>query len=261
MNLLNNLTKAFGVVVAAVVLSSCFKSNYSESYQLIANFEYGKVLELRKDSTYFAADGFGIGYNYLVFCHNIDPISKEYKGGFRISALEGQIRPAKEEEDNNEQTAADEMAQMDMVWRAHSVPGVNTYMVYYASQSRPEYDIEFLVPTNGSCIMKACQVTNTAKVAEEIAGKFVRGDKMMLKAIGYKDGKETGVAEIALADFTQNDKTGQPKDSIVSRWTTFDLSKLQAVDKVKFEIEVFSEKDVQKYFCLDNVVADIALEY
>ena len=98
-------------------------------------------------------------------------------------------------------------------------------------------------------------------MAEEVAGKFVRGDKMTLKAIGYKDGKETGVAEIALADFTQNDKTGQPKDSIVSRWTTFDLSKLAAVDKVRFEIEMLGESDVQKYFCLDNLIADIAIEY
>ncbi len=259
-----NVSKIYrfiGIAVAAVALTSCFNSNYSESYQLIANFEYGKMLELRKDSTYFATEGFGIGYNYLVFCHNIDPTSKEYKGGFRISALEGQIRPVKEENDESEPVVTQEVAPMDMVWRAHSVPGANTYMVYYMSQNRPEYDIEFLVPTNGTCIMKACHVTNTAKVAEEIAGKFVRGDKMTLKAIGYKDGKETGVAEIALADFTQNDKAGQPKDSIVSRWTTFDLSKLAAVDKVRFEIEMLGESDVQKYFCLDNLIADIALEY
>jgi hypothetical protein len=261
MNVLKNVTKVLAIAAVVVVVSSCFKSNYSESYQLVANFEYGKVLELRKDSTYFAAEGFGIGFNYLVFCHDIDMTTKEYKGGFRISALEGQIRPVKEEENDSEHVDSDEVAPLDMVWRAHSVPGVNTYMVYYMSQNRPEYDIEFLMPTNGTCVMKACHVTNTAKVAEEIATKFVRGDKMTLKAIGYKDGKETGVAEIALADFTQNDKAGQPKDSIVSRWTTFDLSKLAAVDKVRFEIEMLGESDVQKYFCLDNLIADIAIEY
>lgn len=261
MKFFSGVIKVAGIAALAFALSSCFKSNYSESYTLIANFEYGKMLELRKDSTYFAQDGFGIGFNYLAFCHNIDPTTKEYKGGFRLSALEGQIRPVKEEVEKNEQETTSEDVVLDMVWRAHSVPGANTYMVYYMSQDRPEHDIEFLVPTNGTCVMKACQVTNTAKVAEEIAGKFGRGDKLMLKAVGYKDGKETGKAEIALADYTQNDKSGQPKDSIVSQWTTFDLSALQAVDKVKFELEVFSEKDVQKYFCIDNVVADITLEY
>ena len=103
-------------------------------------------------------------------------------------------------------------------------------------------------------------MTNTAKVAEEIAAKFERNDKMVLKATGYKDGKQTGTAEIALADYTQNDKSGQPKDSIVSTWTTFDLSRLQAVDIVKFEIENPSGKNIPKYFCIDNVVADIALD-
>lgn len=266
MKFLSSVIKVAGIAAVAFALSSCFKSNYSESYTLVANFEYGKALELRKDSTYFAQDGFGIGFNYLAFCHNIDPTTREYKGGFRLSALEGQIRPVKQENESNESEVTEsETVELDMVWRAHSVPGANTYLVYYLTKDRPEHDIEFLLPTNGTCIMKACQVTNTAKVAEEIAGKFGRGDKLTLKAVGYKDGNETGKAEIALADFTQNDKAGQPKDSIVSKWTTFDLSALQSVDKVIFELEVSSlteeMKDVQKYFCLDNVVADIALEY
>ena len=63
-----------------------------------------------------------------------------------------------------------------------------------------------------------------------------------------------------LADYTQNDKSGQPQDSIVSAWTTFDLSKLQVVDKIKFELENLSGKSIPMYFCIDNVVADIALD-
>jgi hypothetical protein len=104
-----------------------------------------------------------------------------------------------------------------------------------------------------------CQVTNTVKVAQEIASTFQRGDKLTLVATGYKGGQVTGTAEINLADYTQNDKSGQPKDSIVSTWTSFNLASLQQVDKVSFAL--VSTKSVQQYFCLDNVVADIYFEY
>ena len=259
MKILRVIINFIGVAVSALAISSCFDSTYSESYTLIASFEYGKQVTLRPDSTYFSTTGYAIGFNYLAFCHNVDPQTREYKGGFRLSALEGQIKPIKEDEGDGTQAAAEQPA-LDMTWRAHSVPGANMYMVYYMSQERPDSDIEFLMPTRGTCVLKSCHVTNTAKVAEEIAAKFERNDKMVLKATGYKDGKQTGTAEIALADYTQNDKSGQPKDSIVSTWTTFDLSRLQAVDIVKFEIENPSGKNIPKYFCIDNVVADIALD-
>ena len=132
-------------------------------------------------------------------------------------------------------------------------------MVNYLSAQRPSYDIEFMAPSTGTCIMKVCQVTNTVKVAQEIASKFQRNDKLTLIATGYKDGQMTGSAQIDLADYTQNDKSGQPKDSIVSKWTNFDLSALKSVDKINFAL--VSTKSVSQYFCLDNVVADIAIEY
>ena len=265
MNILRNTIKLVGAVVLAFALTSCLDSNYSQSYSLIANFEYGNSVKFRADSTYYAEGAYAIGYNYFAFCHTLDQTTQEYQGGFRLSALEGQIRPVKVEDESSEQTtpseslSGEEVVLLGNTWRVHAAPAVNTYMVYHMNAYRPEYDIAFLVPTNGTCLIKSCQVANTAAVAEEIAEKFERGDRLVLKAIGYKDGKETKTVEINLADYTQNDKTGQPKDSIVSRWTTLDLSSLQLVDKVKFEME--STKNVQQYFCMDNMEADITLEY
>ena len=265
MNILRNTIKLVGAVVLAFALTSCLDSNYSQSYSLIANFEYGNSVKFRADSTYYAEGAYAIGYNYLAFCHTLDQTTQEFQGGFRLSALEGQIRPSKVEDENSEQTtpseslSGEEVVLLGNTWRVHAAPAVNTYMVYHMNAYRPEYDIAFLVPTNGTCLIKSCQVANTAAVAEEIAEKFERGDRLVLKATGYKDGKETKTVEINLADYTQNDKAGQPKDSIVSRWTTFDLSSLQLVDKVKFEME--STKNVQQYFCMDNMEADITLEY
>lgn len=265
MNILRNTIKLVGAVVLAFALTSCLDSNYSQSYSLIANFEYGNSVKFRADSTYYAEGAYAIGYNYFAFCHTLDQTTQEFQGGFRLSALEGQIRPAKVEDESSEQTtpseslSGEEVVLLGNTWRVHAAPAVNTYMVYHMNAYRPEYDIAFLVPTNGTCLIKSCQVANTAAVAEEIAEKFERGDRLVLKATGYKDGKETKTVEINLADYTQNDKTGQPKDSIVSRWTTLDLSSLQLVDKVKFEME--STKNVQQYFCMDNMEADITLEY
>ena len=265
MNILRNTIKLVGAVVLAFALTSCLDSNYSQSYSLIANFEYGNSVKFRADSTYYAEGAYAIGYNYFAFCHTLDQTTQEFQGGFRLSALEGQIRPAKVEDESSEQTtpseslSGEEVVLLGNTWRVHAAPAVNTYVVYHMNAYRPEYDIAFLVPTNGTCLIKSCQVANTAAVAEEIAEKFERGDRLVLKATGYKDGKETKTVEINLADYTQNDKTGQPKDSIVSRWTTLDLSSLQLVDKVKFEME--STKNVQQYFCMDNMAADITLEY
>ena len=245
-----------GMAVIAFALTSCFDFTSSENYTLVANFEYGTELTLRPDSTYYAEKGYAIGYNYLAFCHSVDPSTYEFMGGFRVSAQQGVYDPEPKEESNETPPVA---PQLDMTWRAHSIKGVNTYMVYYMSSQRPTYDIEFLLPTNGTCTMKLCQVTNTTKVAEEIAATFQRGDKLTLVATGYKGGQMTGKAEINLADYTQNDKSGQPKDSIVSKWTNFDLGALASIDKINFAL--VSTKSVSQYFCLDNVIADIAIEY
>lgn len=256
MKVLKSLKRFMGMAVITFALTSCFEYTNSESYTLIANFEYGSDLKLRADSTYYAEKGYGIGYNYLAFCHNVDPSTYAFMGGFRVSAQQGQYDPEPKEEETETQTEAQPL---DMTWRAHSIKGANTYMVYYMSAQRPTSDIEFLLPTNGNCTMKLCQVTNTAKVAEEIASNFQRGDKLTLIATGYKGGQMTGSAEIDLADYTQNDKAGQPKDSIVSKWTNFDLSALKDIDKINFAL--VSTKSVPMYFCLDNLVADIAIEY
>ena len=64
---------------------------------------------------------------------------------------------------------------------------------------------------------------------------------------------QTGSAEIYLADYSDQ------KDSVVTKWTMFDLAKLGSVDAVDFEI--ISSKDAPKVFCLDVMVASVTLTY
>lgn len=256
------MKKIFICIIALISLTSCLDGvGYKSTYQVIASFEYASTdLTYRADSTYYAsADAIGLAWNYLGFCHQVN-MTGDFLGGFRLSCLKGQIRPETEDSEGEGQVVP--VQPLDMTWRVHAAPSNNAYMVYWQGISRPESDIMFFLPTNvsGTCTLKACYVCNTAKVAAEVKEKFERGDKLTLKATGYFDKKETGYAEIALADYTQNDKNGTPKDSIVSVWTTFDLSKLGTVDNVKFEMNS-GNKDISKYFCLDDFLATISTEY
>lgn len=252
------MKKIIVYTIALVSLVSCLNGpGYTSTYQVIATFDYGTDVKFRSDSTYYAGpENIGVGWNYLVFCQNVDK-SGDFLGGFRLSQLEGQIKPQKEE---GADAPEEEATPLDMTWRVHNVPHKNAYMVFWQSAEAPDPHIAFFNKQNGTCAVTACYVCNTAKVAAEVKEKFERGDKLTLKATGYLDKKETGSAEIALADYTQNDKNGVPKDSIVSVWTTFDLTKLGTVDEVKFEMQS-GDKEISKYFCLDDFLATISLEY
>jgi len=98
-------------------------------------------------------------------------------------------------------------------------------------------------------------VNNTVAVAKAVNEKFEPGNKLVLKAKGYLDGTETATAEIMLAERTTS------KDSIVSTWTEFDLSKLGSIDKVDFEILIPEGMDIPAMVCIDNVVANVSLTY
>ena len=78
---------------------------------------------------------------------------------------------------------------------------------------------------------------------------------MTLKATGYLNGTKTDSAEIMLAERVSG------RDSIVSKWTTFDLSKLGSVDKVDFELIIPEGKDVPATVCIDEVLTSVTVQY
>jgi hypothetical protein len=59
---------------------------------------------------------------------------------------------------------------------------------------------------------------------------------------------------MVLAEFSEK------KDSLVTNWSAFDLKQLRSVEHVDFEL-VSTNPNIPPFFCMDNVVADIALEY
>lgn len=233
------------LLLVSICAVSCFKSSYSESRSLVANFEYGQSTKFAEDSTYFDPKGVAFGWDYLIFFYGVNTETSAFGGGFKLSRQKGML--GKDTEG------------LDLTWRSHTNVAGNTYLVYSLGDAMPDSDVEFIAKSIGTCSAQMCYVANTAKVAKEIENTFERGDKMVLKAKGFLNNLETGSAEIALADFTQNDKLGQPKDSIVSIWTPFDLSALGSFDKIKFSVE--STKNVTYAFCMDEFRANVSIQY
>lgn len=240
--------KVLLLALFAVAVSACFgESGGSYSYTLQANFEYasGAYEDFGKDSVYF--EGWP-GWEHLGFCNKVDSLPDktiEFKGGFAVSYLQGPDSLKLETPSENP-------------FRVCGSSEPNTYLVWRQTDDMPEHDMFFISSQLGTCIMRGCYVNNSENVRQAIEseGGFVPGDRLELIATGYtEDGKKTGSASFVLADCSA------VKDSIVTSWTPFDLSKLSAIKYVDFELKSNREDLDLDSFCLDYITANIALEY
>jgi hypothetical protein len=212
---------------------------------LEATFQYGGI-RFGSDSTLINTTNVeGFGFDALNFNHNLD-VNKKFMGGFLLSCAE--------------MPKSGNTSGLMNTYRAN-VPATmsvgNIYTVYHQNPipgTMPKHDMEFAFDENGTCDILGCYVTNTVEVANFVRLNFKKGDRLAIKATGYLKGAVTGEAEIALAEFTEK------KDSVVSVWTPFELGKLGSVDLVDFEI-ISSNPAVPAYFCMDNMVATINIEY
>lgn len=253
---------AFAAVLSIV---SCLEDGGTRiSDRLYTTFEYSYVSDsFTKDSIY--VEGPFVWSNLLTFMNKVDKDGGEFKGGFALSCLQGDVPVPEKEEAGAKAGAEDEGAgegtDTDVVepaainpFRAYAPKGArNTYAVFFQTDDMPGHDVLFNATKTGTCIMQACYVNNTVEVVEYVKNTFEPGNRITLKAVGSLAGVQTGTAEINLADYSDK------KDSVVTNWTMFDLSKLGSVDAVDFEI--ISSKDVPEVFCMDVMVADITLNY
>ena len=241
-------------VFAALSLTSCLDtgSGMGQKYNLISTFQYEGV-QFRSDSTFVnAKDTLGFGFDVLSFYHTLDASLSQLEGGFLLSSAE---MPKSGNTDRLMKT-----------YRALNPAGMskgNIYTVFRQNPDEskmPEHDVQFnterpgIVLKKETCKMVGCYLTNTVEVADYVKANFKKGDRLVVKATGYLDGRKTGEAELALADFSEK------KDSIVSIWTPFEFGKLGFVEYVDFEI-IYTDPNVPTYFCMDNMVAEIELEY
>ena len=242
------MKRFFLIALAALTLTSCLDSGsgMGQKYSLVASFQYPNV-SFRSDSTFFnAKDTIGFSFDVLNFYHTLSYDLSRLEGGFLLSGAE--------------MPKSGDVSRLMKTYRANvpaKVSAGNIYTVYYQnpdSSKMPAHDVSFPYTENGTCTMGGCYLTNTVEVAEYVKANFTLGDRLTVKATGYLNGQKTGETEMALADFSAQ------KDSIVYTWTPFELTKLGAVEYVDFEI-LSTKPDVPAYFCMDNMVVEINLEY
>ena len=235
------------------MLVSCSMDTTNRSaFPLVATFEYVDVAEnqsFKKDSLFFSKQyvdqtnqsvlGWG---NYIGFFAKLNEDKTRVLGGFILSGFSGK------ENESSVQTP---------YRAADATVAANSYLVYYQnrdSYAMPEQDFIFTMPDYGTCMPVLCYVTNTTEVVKAVKEKFVPGDKMILSATGYLNGQKTGVAEIVLAE------SSAVRDTVMTTWSKFELSKLGAVDNIDFEI-ISSKAEIPAYFCMDEFYTYITLEY
>ncbi len=244
------MKRLFFILFSLSLVSSCLldgDSGSTTSYTRTADFQYTNISFL-PDSTFFnttTPDGFG--FDVLNFYHLLDPGKIRVDGGFILSC---QDIPKSGKTEG-----------LDNTYRCYLVDfskySGNIYTVFYQNPDAalmPEHDIQFPYKDSGSCMLEGCFVTNTVEVADYAKANFEPGDMITLKATGYMNGTKTGEVSINLVDVSSQ------KDSIVSSWTPFELSKLGNIEYVDFEV-VSTKPDAPAAFCMDWLTYKAELVY
>ena len=283
------MKRIFYLIVSLFIVASCFGDgpSYQKSYTLNVTFEYPDSYYstiFTPDSLWFDKEaGAGIGYNDMAFFEKLNSSKTELLGGWMLSYQE--MPSAKKVVDDEEEEGSEEdpdvkpeVLVVDKTYRAYldsTSTKRNTYVVFKETANMPDHDVQFMMAEYGTCVVESCTVTNTLEVAEAVAANFEKGEKLIVKASGFisqrdengkiaKDAngkpllKQTGTAQISLAEFSAQ------KDSIVSKWTTFDLTALGSVEYIDFEVLVETDKEgmvIPNNFCMDNLVSSINIEY
>ena len=236
------------ILFSLLMVASCLDdgSGTRQVYTSAVDFEYtGSFLP---DSTFFNAEyAEGFGYDVMWFYHKLDTDKTNFEGGFLLS------RQRMPKSGNTEG--------LNNTYRLYSADPknlyANTYAVYYQNSDSalmPAHDINFLYTKNGTCKVVGFYVTNTVAVADYVKANFKEGDNITLKATGYLGATKKGSVEMKLVDFTEK------KDSIVSRWTPFELGSLGEIEYVDLEI-TSTQPDTPAYFCMDMLVYNVEIQY
>lgn len=230
----------FIISTLLLVAASCSDGpTYYQEYVVVTTFEYSGTdysKTFGEDSTYFeSTNGIGLSWGDLAFYHKVSS-DKEFRGGFQLSYL----KPSAAFEKPEGYTPNPYRAAGPVVSQTN-----RTYAVFSQTAEMPDHDIAFLSSAYGKCVPEYCWVNN-CEAAYEVLKQT--GENMTLTAKGYLGDQLTGTAEIKLA-----------ADTVMYNWTKFNLKPLGEIDHIDFELT--AGPSVPQHFCLDELKADIVIQY
>lgn len=135
----------------------------------------------------------------------------------------------------------------------------NVYTVFYDAPSSLDYHDIFFTCTdviNYTCLVGGCFINNSAAVVDFVGdGQSLEvGDYAKVVATLYRNEQVVGTAEKFLVNSTEE------KLEVLTDWDAFKFDVAVSVDAVDFEIQTNIE-GLPPYFCLDDFVASLELEY
>jgi hypothetical protein len=249
------MTSLVALCAATAVVTSCDSNgpSYSNSYYLTADFEYTSEnydSVFGSDSVYFPK--YFVAGNIIAFNGRLNAASK-FTGGLFLSIGKDPV------------ISSSHVPSPYKVCDANGgYYGSTTYTVFHEESDTalmPKYAVKsYLDPQAGTCRPYMCylnntnQIVNAVKYGTGIDGAFKDGDWIKVTVTGYLSGVKTGETTLNLADY----KTF--RDSVVTNWTKVDLSSLGSVDAVNFTM-TSSRESLPKYFCMDEMIFKMDIEY
>lgn len=275
-----------------VAVTSCMKgTTFSTDYSLTDEGDFSNSDELFEDNAdvyLFPISNPGetgaFVVNSVIAYFSLGGSSSLY-GGFALSRQSWKEPEPEEQPEEGTGEEADGTAgsetETPSVPGAYSVYGsnsstVNTFYYFRQSATMPEHDMGFAAADIGTCAPNYVLVNNSAATVRAIKGENVEDNvfrlngNLTLRATGYLDGNKTGesatflLAGKGMSKLPATEENPQ-RDSIVTSWSHFDLSKLGSIDYIDFDLE-FSDPTDKTIIqtpdvCLDNFTARIHISY
>lgn len=248
-------TILLGIAVAAVA-SSCLNGSYSTEYTALCNFEYSEVETVYgKDSVFFEGDFYQS--STLGFYGKRSEDKETFKGGFMLTLLKDKTF-AEGHVNFSESMKPVYSAAADSA--GHQSNGCAIF--YDSKTSMPEKDVQFLMPSSGTCSLTALWVTNTNYVVN--AAKFgdtangVRAfnsadDKLVLTVTAYRNGVKNGTATFTLLSYDERDGV-----KATVGWQSVDTKNITYFDELDFSLDCNVE-GFPLYCCVDDLTVNVSI--
>lgn len=258
-----------------LVTASCMKggTGIKINYVLEDTVEYSNEDELFKDgATYFLfADPEIPGEESGFLSSNVNLYFSKMsygmlEGGFCLSKQSWE-KPSSD----NTDTETSEPGEYSVYGQNGTNGSANTFFYFRQTLDMPEHDMAFASASIGTYTPIRVSVCNSAATVRAIRGTDVNaatfnlaGD-YSLTVTGYLNGQKTGTATLLLAGKGKSKlpatEENPQRDSIITSWSTMDLSGLGNIDYIDFDLS-FSDTQDEGLFrytdvCIDKLTATV----